>query len=52
MFYNKILGTVWEIRPIDNNNVYVKSSGSRSNFQNFVYTGNVQWGLCKKEIGL
>jgi len=35
-------------RPIDN--VYVKSSWSMSNFQNFVY--NVQWGLCKIEIGL
>ena len=50
MFYNKILGTVWEIRLIDNDNVYVKSSWSRSNFQNFVY--NVQWGLCKIKIGL
>ena len=35
-------------RPIDN--VYVKSSWSMSNFINFVY--NVQWGLCKIEIGL
>ena len=35
-------------RPIDN--VYVKSSWSESNFINFVY--NVQWGLCKIEIGL
>ena len=35
-------------KPIDN--VYVKSSWSVSNFQNFVY--NVQWGLCKIEIGL
>ena len=33
-------------RAIDN--VYVKSSWSMSNFQNFVY--NVQWGLYK--IGL
>jgi hypothetical protein len=31
-------------------NVYVLSSWSMSNFQNFVY--NVQWGLCKIEIGL
>ena len=35
-------------RPIDN--VCVKSSWPRSNFQNFVY--NVQSGLCKIEIGL
>ena len=35
-------------RPIDN--VYVKSNWFMSNFQNFVY--NVQWGLCKIEIGL
>ena len=35
-------------RPIDN--VSVKSTWSASNFQNFVY--NVQWGLCKIEIGL
>ena len=34
-------------RPLD---VYVKSSWFMSNFQNFVY--NVQWGLCKIEIGL
>ena len=31
-------------------NVYVKSNWSASNFQNFVY--NVQWSLCKIEIGL
>ena len=35
-------------RPIDN--VYVKSGWSMSNFQNF--EDNVQWCLCKIEIGL
>jgi len=35
-------------RPIDN--VYVKSCWSMSKFVNLV--SNVQWGLCKIEIGL